>query len=269
MIDLLKIEFYKFRKNSVVIVLTALFFLFMPTILLYVKDTFAHIPPPFPSSKDFYEFPNVWDYQGYAGNWMVSFLLGFLVIYSFTSEVANKTMRQCIINGWTRQEYWRSKVYTLVLFSAVATIVYAVSTIIIGLVHTEDVDLELILDNNFAIVRFFLMCLGYTSFALFIASWIRKGTLAVLLYFAYVMFIEQIFRGIHLYYFKNQSVLYYPINIIEDLMPNPIFKAPDNWLSKDIGFKVLIPYYEAAGLTTLMVALFLYLSYRFVVYKDL
>jgi ABC-2 type transport system permease protein len=269
MIELLNIEFYKFRKNSVAIVLSILFVLFLPFILLTVKDTFKNIPPPFPSSSVFYEFPTVWDYQGYVGNWLVSFLLGFMMIYFVTSEISNKTMRQCIINGWTRHQYWMSKFFVMLTLALVATMLYFISTLCIGIVHTADVDLELLLDNNGAVLRFFIMSLGYLSFAFLIATWIRKGILAILIYFCYILFLEQILRGVHLYYFKNKSVLYYPINIIEDLMPNPMFRAPDNWLSKDIGFKILLPYWQSGLLTILLTALFLGLSYRIVTKRDL
>lgn len=267
--ELLNIEYYKFRKNSVAIVLSLLFVLFLPTILLTVKDIFKNVPPPFPSSSIFYEFPTVWDYQGYVGNWLVSFLLGFMMIYFITSEISNRTMRQCIINGWTRHEYWMSKFFLLLMLAAVATILYTLSTLIIGLIHTSDPDIELIMDSNLAVLRFFMMSVGYLSLAMLLATWIRKGTLAILVYFAYVMFVEQIIRGIHLYYFKHQSVLYYPINIIEDLMPMPILRAPDNWLAKEMGFKILLPYWQAGLLTLSLSALFLWLSYRIVTRRDL
>jgi ABC-2 type transport system permease protein len=269
MLEILKIEFYKFRKNSVIFVLSLLFVLITPFIILTAKDVFKSIPPPFPSSKLFYEFPTIWDYQGYVGNWMVSFLLGFMMIYFISSEVSNKTMRQCIINGWTRQQYWFSKFYLLLFMAVTATVIYALSTVIIGIINTEDIDFELIMDNNYATLRFFIMSVGYLSLAFFIALLVRKGILAILLYFSYVMFIEQIIRGVHLYYFKNKSVLYYPVNIIEDLMPNPIFRAPDNWLSKDVGFKILIPYFEAGLLTIGLSLFFLYMSYNIVIKKDL
>ncbi len=267
--ELLTIEYYKFRKNSVAIVLSLLFVLFLPFILLFVRDTFKNIPPPFPSSSLFYEFPTVWDYQGYVGNWLVSFLLGFMMVYFVTSEISNKTMRQCIINGWTRHQYWLSKFFLLLMLALTATLLYGLTTICIGLVNTDDVDLELLMDTNGALLRFFIMCIGYLSFAFFIAIWIRKGTLAILIYFSYIMFVEQIIRGIHFYYLKNASVLYYPVNIIEDLMPNPIFRAPDNWLSKEVGFKILLPYWEAGLLTLVFSALFLVMSYRMITRKDL
>jgi ABC-type transport system involved in multi-copper enzyme maturation permease subunit len=267
-IGLLEIEYLKFRKNSVIVVLSILFVIFFPFIILSGKELLSHFPPPFPSSTVLYEFPTVWDYQGYVGNWMVSILLGFFMIYTITSEVSNRTLRQSIINGQTRFDYWISKVLVMVSLSIFATIVYGLSCIILGLIHTDGYDFAIIWDNNFAMIRFFLMSMGYLSMAMLFALWIRKGTLTILVYFSYIMFIELIFRGIHLNYFRNRSVLFYPQNIIEDLMPNPLLRIPD-FLSKDqLGFKILLSYNEAIFITLGLISLFIYLSWVRFVRKD-
>ncbi|MFN8318515.1 MAG: ABC transporter permease subunit [Saprospiraceae bacterium] len=266
---LLKLEWLKFRKNSVVIALSAIFVALFPLIILTGKKVFANVPPPMPGSITFYEFPTVWDYQGYVGNWFVSFCLGFMMVYMITSEVSNRTQRQSIINGLTRKEYWMSKISVLLSLSFVATLMYVVSSILLGLIHTDGYDFEIIWDNNFAIPRFFMMCLGYLSFAFFVAVWIRKGTLAILVYFSYIMFIEPVIRAIHLYYFNNRSTLFYPMNVVEDLMPNPFFKLPDVWLEKEWGFKILLSHTEALGFSALYIALFISLSWWIFMKKDI
>lgn len=263
-IDLLIIEFLKFRKNSVIIVLSALFILFFPFIILTGKRIFSHLPPPFPSSVTFYEFPTVWDYQGYVGNWLVCFFLGFMMIYIITSEISNRTMRQSIINGQTRKDYWIGKILVMLAISIIATLLYFISCIMLGVTHTDGYEISIIWDNNFANIRFFLMCIGYLSFAMFLAYLIRKGTLTILIYFAYVLFVEIILRAIHLNYFKHRSVLFYPMNVVEDLMPNPFFRIPD-FVSKDqFDFKILLSYNEAMLVSVIYISIFIYLGwYRF------
>ena len=267
--ELITLEWLKFRKNSVVIVLSALFVGLFPFIILTGKKVFNNVPPPLPSSIVFYEFPTVWDYQGYAGNWLVSFCLGFMMVYMVTSEVSNRTQRQAIINGMTRKEYWFSKLSVLIFMALVATAMYVVSSIVLGVTHTEGYDFEIIWDNNNAIIRFFEMCLGYLSFAFFIAIWIRKGTLAILTYFSYIMFLEPIIRAIHLNYFRNRSSLFYPMNVIEDLMPNPFFKLPDVWIEKEWGFKILLSHTEALGGSIFFIAIFMSLSWWLFMKRDI
>jgi ABC-2 type transport system permease protein len=251
------------------IIILVLFTLLMTLGLSYADNIFGGAPPPFPSPKVFVEFPTVWDYQGYVGNWLVSLLLGFLMINFITTEEINKTMRQSIINGMLREEFWKSKMIVIGLLSTFATVLYIITVLAYGLANTSDIDIELLLDSNFAPIRFFLMCLGYLSMAALFGLWIKRGMLSMFVYLAYIMVIEQILRGIHLYYFKNRSVLFYPANIIEDLMPNPLFTAGDNFFNKDLGFHILLEHYEAVGISTLLIVVFGWASYRLILNKDL
>lgn len=125
----------------------------------------------------------------------------------------------------------------------------------------------MIWDNNNAIVRFFVMCLGYLSFAFFIAIWIRKGTLAILTYFSYIMFLEPIIRAIHLNYFRNRSSIY-PMNVIEDLMPNPFFKLPMFGL-KESGSKFCSHTQRPWVVPSSFIAIFMSLSWWLFMKRDI
>lgn len=266
---MLKLEFSKFIHNSVYRVIIALFILLMPSVIFLGKDVFKDPPPPIPSSKIFYEFPTVWDYQGYAGNWLVSFLLGFVAIYIVTSEVSNRTMRQNIIGGLNRKEFFFSKIWHIAFLAFGATMIYAISTMIIGLLHTDAPDLELILDNNWAIARFFTMSFGYMAFGIFIAFFIRKGTLALFTYFMYVNIIEIILMAIHAYYFRNESRNFWPMNAMEDLMPLPLYRMSDYFVKKQYDFNIVLSYPVAFGMTVLYTSIFLFLAYRSFLKRDI
>ncbi|MBL0025736.1 MAG: hypothetical protein IPO98_12405 [Saprospiraceae bacterium] len=186
-----------------------------------------------------------------------------------TSEVSNRTMRQNIIIGMTRKEFFYSKLYTILSLAVVATIIYAISSVVIGMINTDGFDLELIMDNNMAVIRYFLLCIGYMSFALMLAFLIRRGTLTILFYFLYVMMLEPIFMLIHVYYFKNSSRNYWPMNSIEDLMPFPLFKVPDYFVNKEWNFNILLPYSHAMFMATLYSCLFIFLAYRSFMKRDI
>lgn len=266
--DLLLLEWKKFSGNAVFRALALIYVLMAPFIILGGKDTFKDMPPPMPSSKSFYEFPTVWDYQGYVGSWLVIFCLGFLVIHLVTSEVGNKTMRQNIIIGMTKKDFFLSKIYSVLVMAIVATVIYAFSTLVIGMIHTDGFDFELVIDNNMAILRYFLLCIGYMSFALMLAFLIRKGTLTILFYFLYVMMLEPIFMLVHVYYFKNSSRNYWPMNSIEDLMPFPLFKLPDYFVNNEWNFSILLPYSHAIGMSLLYSSIFIGIAYYSFLKRD-
>ena len=240
MFRLLSLEYKKFRKNSVVGILTLFYIILAPTLILVAKEIFKSTPDFLPSSNVFFEFPTIWDYMGYIGNWLTSFFLGFVVIYMITSEVASKTMRQSIINGLNRKDYFLGKVYTILTFSAFATLIYIISTIIIGIIHTDGFDLELIMDSNWAPFRYFLMCMGYMSFALLIGFTMRKSGLAIFFYLVYVMMLEVVLRYIQVWAWPHEATKWWPMNIIEDLMPNPFLKLGDKFIKNEYDFGLLV-----------------------------
>lgn len=291
MINLLKLEWLKFKSNAAIELLVILFVLLFPILILGGKDIFVNVPPPLPSNRVFYEFPTVWEYQGYVGSWLVFFFLGFVAIYIVTSEVSNKTLRQNIIIGLTRKEYFFSKLISIITMALVATLIYTISTILIGLIHTPGADLALIFDNNYAILKFFLMCMGYMSFGLMLGFIIRRGGISIFLYMSYVLFIEPILKwsifglmnwerlkgaigtgeigetGISLYNFVN----YFPMNVIEDLNPLPLLRLPDTFMDgrDDIDFQVILSSEVAILVAFIYISIFIFLAYKSFMKRDI
>lgn len=265
---LIKIEWAKFKKNNVIILLTTFFCLFLPT-SLYFATIMPTLPAMFPSKDSFFQFPRIWEYLGYSGNWMTFFFLGVVAIYLVSIEINNKTMRQSIINGLSRKEFFISKVLSITIISLAATAIYALLAIVIGVINTEDLAFSSIFDNDFAILRFFLMTLGYLSFALFTILLIRRSGIAVFLYISYGIIIEPLIRyGIIEKVSDSGITNYFPLNVFEDLMPNPAFSFAEN-IPNNVNFNYLLSFTEATMYSILYVIIFLGLSYWSIVKKDI
>jgi ABC-2 type transport system permease protein len=267
-IHLLNLEWKKFNANTTVRVLCIIFILMAPFVIFSVKDTFKESIPPFPRSSVFYEFPTVWDYQGYVGNWLVPFILGFLLIFMITSEVSNKTMRQNIITGMTKNDFFQGKLLTLLFLALSATALYAISCLIIGMIYTDGWYLELAMDNNSAIIKFFLMSVGYLSFAMLLSFWIRRGTLTILVYFFYILMLEPLVMALHVYYIRNASRNFYPMNVFEDLHPLPLFRLPDFFVKNEWKFSLLLSDSQAIFSSTIYISIFLGISYWLFMRRD-
>lgn len=275
-IQLLKLEYTKFKNNSVVKLLLLFYAILTPFVILMGKRFLVNAPPPLPRNNVFFEFPTVWDYQGFVGSWLVFFFLGFFALYIITTEVSNKTMRQNIITGMTRKEYFLGKLFTIITVALLGTLLYTLSCIAIGVIHTEGWNMSLLMDNNYAILRYFLMCMGYMSFALLIGLLVRKGGLSIFLYFAYILIIEAIIKWpILLNIFArtdsipNKLINYLPMNTIEDLMPNPVLKLPGNFMkSNDIDFDILLSHSHATIFSIIYIALFIALAWWTFVRRD-
>jgi ABC-type transport system involved in multi-copper enzyme maturation permease subunit len=244
------------------------FSLFLPA-SLYFTTILPTLPAFFPSKESIIQFPSIWEYLGYAGNWMSFFFLGVLAIYLVSIEINNKTLRQSIIIGLSRQEYFLSKVLSIFILSIGATLFYTILCIIIGTINTETDTLKLMFDNNYAIPRFFLMTFGYLSFALFLIFIIRRSGIALFLYIAYGIIIEVLIRYFIIEKVSNTAITnYFPLNSFEDLMPNPAFKFTES-IPNSVDFDFLLTHQQAALSSIIYIILFLGISYLSFMKRDI
>lgn len=264
MINLLKLEWNKFNKNSVVRMLFFIYLLIFPIIMLIFKDDNTVPNNPLLDPKSIFQYPGIWEWLGYIGNWMVFFILGFMIVYMISIEVTYKTMRQNVITGLTRLDYFLSKFGLVLVFSIGATLYYTLIGYLMGFTSDESYTLSQVFDNEYAIPRFFLMCLGYLSFAMFIGFAIKNSGLAVLTYLAYGIMLEPIIRIFgHQKIFEGSSHNYYPLNAMEDLAPMPI---PNSGIKETIGF---LEYSHASIATIIYIVIFLALTYYIFKKRDI
>ncbi|MEE9440244.1 MAG: ABC transporter permease [Saprospiraceae bacterium] len=260
-ISLFKTEIKKFKNNSTVVLLFTVFSLLMPFVILLGKSILKKDSGPLPSSQILYEFPTVWDYQGYVGNWLVFFFLGFMVLHMYNSEISYKTMRQNIIAGYTKWEYYIGKVVGVLLLSIYATLIYTISSSIMGMISTPGFDMDLMIDSNYAPLRFFLMTLGYLSFAFLVATIFKKGGLSMFFYFSYALILESILRYGYLYFVKHQSANYFPLNAIEDNMTFPLIRSSNDFFNTNYDFELVNSFVIAGGLSLFYTIVFFVLAW--------
>lgn len=269
MLQLIKTEYKKFKDNSTITLLIIFFVALTPLLILTLKGIFKDATGPVKVLSEIYDLPMIWEYQGYAASWMVFVFLGFMVLQMFTNEVSEKTMRQNIIFGYTKREFFTAKVLVIILLSICATVIYALSSAIIGMLHTPGFDFELLMDNNWAISRFFISTLGTLFFALLVAVVFRKGGLSMFIYFAYPLILEPIMRWLTVYGLiksKNPSYTlmnYFPMNTIEDLMVFPLARNTSDFLNVHAEMSLVHSYTTAIIMSIIYSALFLVLAWRY------
>lgn len=233
MLYLLKIEWMKFKHFRVAQALILGFMILLPGILMVGKNV-TSIPPEFGTTELFFIFPNVWNVLAYVGSWLAFFFLGFFGVISVTSEYSNKTLRQNIITGLTRRDVFIGKLGSILGISVLATAYYILVGLGIGMWHTETIYLSKVLQESGLFFRFFLMCLGYMTFGLLLGTVFRKTGLALFAYLAIVMFIEPVIRwAVHMRYFPDQSMHFYPMNALEDLTPIPFGEYASQFMKQN------------------------------------
>lgn len=270
MLHLLKLEWLK-QKDYILFKLLAIAYLFfLPAVLFIGKKMDIGNGAPFNPKVDFFQFPTVWAWLGYIGSWMTFFVLGFLAVLMITNEYSNRTLRQNVITGLKRVEFFQSKLAFMIVMAFAATLYYAVCALVIGMLHVNDtMYFSTVFKNAVMVPRFWLMTMGYMSFGLLVGLLVKRTGIALFLYLAYAMVIETILRWvIHIFLFKNISMNFYPLNAMEDLAPLPFAEFADS-LMKEQGFRMLLTPLEASIATVVYTSLFLFFSYKLLKKSDL
>ncbi len=287
MLHLLHLEWKKLSANRTFVVMSVLYFFFLPASYLMGKL----MRPDFDNSlrgmddiakqifgQDPYMFPHTWQSFGYLGSWFNFYALGIIGILIITMEYNYKTMRQSIINGLTRTEFFMSKMMMILAISIVFSMYFCVMGFIIGWLNTDTVYMAKVTQNIHIIPLYILQILGFMSLAAFIGWMFKRFALSIIIYFMYPLF-EGILKWTLFGWFglKSKIVLCLPVNAMEDLVPIflpfggmnvDIYKA-----AKDFEKKTEIPFFlsfgEAAIVTIIFVVLFSFFSYRRFIKSDL
>ncbi len=274
MLHLLHLEWKKLKYYRLFTVLIGLYLIGMPAMYVAIQNMpgFGEALPN--GAKSFFSFPYIWKYLGYQGSWMTFFCFGFLGVMLVTMEVSNKTMRQNVITGMSRERFFLGKVYAMLAISLFATLYYVLLVMVFGYMNTDYIMPSRITDHLDFIPRYWLMTFSYMSFAFLLGMLIRRGGIALFAYFSYVIIGEPILRyGVHQKIFGVSDYMnYYPLNAIEDVVPMPF---PDNMLkgpmeqAQESGLTFFLSISDAVIFSSIYTFIFLGLAYWIFKKRDL
>lgn len=242
---LLRIEYKKIVGNKSFKVFSILFLVFLPLLVILVPGLFGDNI----NGIEFYPLvPNNYETTWYAvsiiSSWFSFFLLSFVLIYHITNEYNYRTVRQNIIDGYTRNEYILGKLYLMIAIALVATVYVFIVGLAGGIYFSsfepkdpnfiqqmfnlgEEVKVEItgfgnVFDGIANIFRFFIQVLANFSFAFFVAFLAKRGILAVLIYYA--SYIAEIIIGSQ-FRANNAAIIYdyMPLNLFSKILPSPGF----------------------------------------------
>ena len=148
MIELLSIDLKKLTKNRSFTILLSLYFFSLGVtaasgmeFLKWLKRKGVEFDEWDPTMIPIYHFPDIWhNLTYYALNFR--FILALVVIISVANEFQFRTIRQNIIDGFSRWDFIKSKVATIVLLSLASTLFVFLIGLVTGLVYSpyQEVD---------------------------------------------------------------------------------------------------------------------------------
>jgi ABC-2 type transport system permease protein len=175
---LLKLEWLKIRNYKPFWVLAGAYVAIMACFMPFIRS--IKIPKEVFDVNTALMFPNVWHNFAFWGNWAAFFSLGFLSVLTITNEFEYKTLRQSVISGLSRTDAFLSKILFITTLSALATIIYALLALLFGALTTETIYASRVTEGFSWMGNFFVMCLGFSSFALFMGTLLRRSGVSLL-----------------------------------------------------------------------------------------
>jgi len=140
-----------------------------------------------------YAIPDTWHITTFVSAFLFLFP-GLLIITHSCNEFSYKTGRQNLIDGINRKQYISVKLVNAVILSAIATIAVFFTGLLWGYIASGT--LTGITENMYYLFYFFVQTLLYCVVATFLAHWVRRAGLAIGIYFAYSMILENIVANV-------------------------------------------------------------------------
>jgi len=219
-----------------------------------------------------FNFPIIWHITTFFASHFKLFF-AIVVVSMVGNEYSNKTLKQNLIDGLSKKEFILSKFYTIVFFSAIATIIIFIICLSLGLLYSSINEVHLIFREIEFLLAYFVKLVGFFSLCLFLGMLIRRSAFA--LAFIFVLFILE---WIIFWIIGSQSNYdiawsihnFMPIQSLWNLIDQPfqriaISKAPNG---HEFLYDFAVHWYEiliVLGWT----ALFIFLSYKLLKRRDL
>jgi hypothetical protein len=236
----LQIEYLKIKGNNSFKVFTLLFIVFLPLLVIVMPLIFkdgllqANSYPLMPKT-----FDSSWYFTSYVASWFSLFILSFIIIFHITNEYSARTVRQNIIDGYSKFEFLKSKLIMVLFMAIVATLYVFLIGLIAGFIFESKqgsvaavsampgmppmakgvVGYGNMFDGLIFVGGFFIQIVAYFILAVLISIWIKKGALAVIAYFA-IFPIEKIFVWQFNANEMENVTQFFPLNSISSLLPN-------------------------------------------------
>jgi len=243
MLKLLKIEWMKLKYYRTFWILTSLYLVtiaganfigFYVQQKIYEEKQSKGIAELVIGNKP-YSFPTTWQMTSYVSS-LLLFLPGLLMIIFITNEYSFKTHRQNIIDGWSRSQFISVKLVVALLVSILSTIMVIITATIFGF----QLENSFSLDKFQYIGYFFIQAISYTMVSVLIAVLVKRGGLAIGIYFMYAVVLENVAVRI-MNHFLNDTGRYLPLQSTDELIPFPGFQSIQKRLITPPDYSILLP----------------------------
>ncbi len=275
MLRLLHIEFIKIWSNKASRVLTISYFVLLTFIALIAAIKFDIGPIEFHlAEQGIFNFPYIWHFNSFIAAWFKLFL-AIVIVSMVANEYSNKTLKQNLIDGFSKKEFILSKFLTVIMFSAISVVFLFIVSMILGLIYSDYNEVSIIFSDLEYLVAFFIKLVGFFSFCLFLGMLVKRSAFAL-----GFLIMWQVLEGIAtgLLYWKAEAlapkiIAFFPLNSMANLIKEPFsrlsaVKSVANQIGEEFTKDYGVHWYEIA-IVSVWTFLFIYWSYILLKKRDL
>lgn len=179
MLRLITVEYYKLKHNRTSRVLILGYFILISCIALLASIEFPLFGLNFRlADQGIFNFPYIWHFNTFIAA-ILKFFLAVVIVSMTANEYSNRTLKQNLIDGFSKKEFILSKFITVIAFSAVSTVFIFILNLILGYAFSDFNEFSIVFSDLEFLFGFFLKLVGFFSFCLFLGILIKRSAFAL------------------------------------------------------------------------------------------
>jgi len=277
---LLSIELYKIWHNRTSRILILSYFLLIFSIAILSTINVEIGPIKFNlAEQGIFNFPYIWHFNTF----MIALLKIFfavIIVAMIGNEYSYKTLKQNLIDGLSKEEFLKSKLYAILAFVFISTLLVFIISLILGGIYSDYNEFQIIFSDLEYLFAYTVKLFGFFTFCLFLSILIKRSAFAL-----GFLALWQVFEGIAYGLMRwklsdiipelsaEQVIVFFPLNAMGNLIKEPFSRlsAIQNIADK-IG-EGFTKDYEISAFNLMIVliwsALFIWASYGLLKRRDL
>jgi ABC-type transport system involved in multi-copper enzyme maturation permease subunit len=138
----------------------------------------------------FYKLPLLWQNTSYLAGFF-KFIPAFLLLFFVASEYQYRTLRQNIIDGLTVNEFFWSKIFSLLLFTVISVLAVGLTSVALAGQY-NDLSTVSLWERSEYLLGLFAEFFFLLSFALFLGILVRRSAIAIIVLLLYYFLLEPV-----------------------------------------------------------------------------
>ncbi len=275
---LLSIELQKLWKNRASKVLILSYFILLSFIALISSIKFNLFGMEFRvADMGIFNFPFIWHFNTFIAA-LGKIFLAVVIVSMMANEYTYGTLKQNLIDGFSKEEFIKSKFLTVLLFSVTSTVFIFLLTLILGYSFSSYTETSIVFSDMEYLLGFFLKLMAFFSFCLFVGILIRRSAFAlgfVVVWYIIEKIIQMVTGRITGKFDSEDTfVQFLPLESMSNLLWEPFtrleaYQTLEKQVSGAQNIKFYgIHWYEYATVIA-WTAFFMLMSYRIVKKRDL